>query len=358
MAKTKKFATLLLITIGLTMYGCDDGVYGEENNSVPALERSDVQAAQTQEEPSQIPDTANNPGSTNILIAYFSHTGNTQALAQYIHEITGGDLFEIVTVNPYPTDYNECLDVARRELEDDYRPVLAAQVEDMEKYDIVFIGHPIWHGHTPMAIRSFLEAYDFSGKIILPFCTSGSSGNSQAMATIRDMCPNSAVLDGLSITRATLPDARNLAEAWLDGMNIGNTPAWTDGMNADNAAVQDSIINIQIGDTVLTATLVDNSSTEELKELLASGSVSIDMRDYGNMEKVGGLGVNLPTNDERISTEPGDLILYQGNSFVIYYEPHSWSFTRLGRINGITQTELKEVLGSGNVTVILSLNQD
>ena len=73
------------------------------------------------------------------------------------------------------------------------------------------------------------------------------------------------------------------------------------------------------------------------------------------MEKVGSLGVNLPTNDERISTEPGDLILYQGNSVVIYYEPHSWSFTRLGKINDITQAELKEVLGSGNVTITLSL---
>jgi len=158
--------------------------------------------------------------SSNILVAYFSRTGNTQTVAQYIHEIVSGELFEIVTVDPYPTDYNECLTVARRELANDFRPALATQVENMGKYDIIFIGHPIWHGHTPMAIRSFLEAYDFSGKTIIPFCTSGSSSNNQAMTTIRNMCPNSTVMDGLLITRVTFSNAKNLTATWIDGIDL------------------------------------------------------------------------------------------------------------------------------------------
>jgi len=112
-------------------------------------------------------------------------------------------------------------------------------------------------------------------------------------------------------------------------------------------------MKITVGSRVLTATLVQNSSTEALKEMLKADSISIQMHDYGNMEKVGGLGKNLPTNDERITTVSGDLILYQGNSFVIYYAPNTWSFTRLGRINGVTQAELKQILGAGDVTVIL-----
>jgi hypothetical protein len=80
------------------------------------------------------------------------------------------------------------------------------------------------------------------------------------------------------------------------------------------------------------------------------------MRDYGNMEKVGSLGTSLPRNDEQITTEPGDLILYQGSAFVIYYAPNSWNFTRLGKINGVTQEELKEILGTGDVEVTLSLD--
>ena len=112
-------------------------------------------------------------------------------------------------------------------------------------------------------------------------------------------------------------------------------------------------MKIIIGNRELTATLVQNSSTEALRELLRAGPITINMRDYGNMEKVGSFGRSLPTNDERITTEPGDLILYQGNQFVIYYAPNTWSFTRLGKINGVTQAELINVLGEGNVTVIL-----
>jgi hypothetical protein len=120
---------------------------------------------------------------------------------------------------------------------------------------------------------------------------------------------------------------------------------------------QGRIMKIIIGNRELTATLAQNSSTEALKELLKAGSITIHMRDYGNMEKVGGLGKNLPTNDERITTEPGDLILYQGNAFVIYYASNSWTFTRLGKINDVTQEELKMALGEGDVTVTLETTE-
>ncbi len=117
-------------------------------------------------------------------------------------------------------------------------------------------------------------------------------------------------------------------------------------------------MNIQIGDRVLTATLVENSSVEALKEALAEGPITINMRDYDNMEKVGSLSMDLPRNDEQITTEAGDIILFQGNAFVIYYAPNSWNFTRLGKIDDISAEELKEILGDGNVTVTLSLAKD
>ncbi len=115
-------------------------------------------------------------------------------------------------------------------------------------------------------------------------------------------------------------------------------------------------IKIKVGDRVLTATLAENSSAEALKELLSEKDITINMSDYGNFEKVGSLGTSLPTNDKRITTEPGDLILYQGNSITIYYDKNTWSFTRLGKIDDITQSELKEILGEGDVTVTFSLN--
>ena len=112
---------------------------------------------------------------------------------------------------------------------------------------------------------------------------------------------------------------------------------------------------IAIGDTTLTATMEDNSSVEALLELIKDKPLTINMRDYGNMEKVGDIGTNLPRNDEQITTEPGDLILFQGNSFVIYYAPNSWNFTRLGKIDGATKDNLIEIMGNGDVSVTLSL---
>ncbi len=118
---------------------------------------------------------------------------------------------------------------------------------------------------------------------------------------------------------------------------------------------KETMMNIQIGDHLLTAILVENSSTEALIELLKDGPITIDMNDYASMEKVGPFPQSLPRNDEQISTDAGDLILYQGNSFVIYYDTNSWNFTRLGKINDVTKQELRDILGSGSVTAVLSL---
>lgn len=115
-------------------------------------------------------------------------------------------------------------------------------------------------------------------------------------------------------------------------------------------------MNIKIGENSYTATLVDNSSTQALKEILSRGSLSIKMSDYGSMEKVGNIGESLPSNDEQITTEAGDIILYQGNALVIYYDTNDWNFTRIGKIDDITQEELKKALGTGDVTVTLSLD--
>lgn len=127
-----------------------------------------------------------------------------------------------------------------------------------------------------------------------------------------------------------------------------NTNASTDEESGSHQIV------LTIGDQKLTATLAENSSAAALEELLAQRPLTISMQDYANMEKVGGIGTSLPRNDEQITTEPGDLILYQGNAFVIYYAPNSWNFTRLGKIDGVTADELKSILGSGSVQVTLS----
>lgn len=134
-------------------------------------------------------------------------------------------------------------------------------------------------------------------------------------------------------------------EQWIKSMETA-----TDEDNNINY----SKMNIKVNGRTLTATMADNSSARALIDLLKEGDIVIDMSDYGNFEKVGSLGHTLPQNNENITTEAGDLILYQGNNFVIYYDTNTWNFTRLGKIDGISNAELKELLGKGNVTVTLS----
>ena len=126
--------------------------------------------------------------------------------------------------------------------------------------------------------------------------------------------------------------------------------------NQNKTNMESNTIKLTIkGGKTFTATLVDNSSTQALKEQLAKGDITVEMEDYANMEKVGSLGIRLPRNDKQTTTGPGDIILYQGHNLVIYYDTNSWSFTRLGKINNASQADLKATLGRGDVTVTLSL---
>lgn len=127
--------------------------------------------------------------------------------------------------------------------------------------------------------------------------------------------------------------------------------------NEDSDNMEDDIIKLTVNNRTFTATLVENSSTKALKDQLAKEDIVIRMDDYGDMEKVGSLGFSLPRNDVRTTTSPGDIILYQGNSFVIYYDTNTWNFTKLGRVDDVTtRDEVLDLLGGkGSVTVRLSL---
>lgn len=114
-------------------------------------------------------------------------------------------------------------------------------------------------------------------------------------------------------------------------------------------------MKVQVGDTVFTATLAENSSVDALKGLMADAPLTLHMSDYANMEKGADLGVTLPQNNEQMNTKAGDIILYQGRTLVIYYDTNSWSLTPIGKIDNVDAEELKEVLGNGDVTVTLSL---
>lgn len=129
----------------------------------------------------------------------------------------------------------------------------------------------------------------------------------------------------------------------------------SDNNENNNEPMDTKTISIKVGSQTLTMTLADNSSARALVDKLKEGDLTVNMQDYSNFEKVGPLGFSLPTNDTQITTGPGDVILYQGRNLVIYYDRNSWSFTRLGKIEGATRQSLLSVLGNGDVTVTLSI---
>lgn len=165
-------------------------------------------------------DAAEGQAGGKILVAYFSWSGNTRALASQIQRRTGGDIFEIRTEKPYPTDYRACTDAAKQEQQEGARPALARRAADMASYDVVFVASPIWWGTIPMAVCTFLEGYDFAGKTLIPVVTHGGSGLGRSASDIAKLCPNAKILQGLAIRGSDAGNAQDEVTAWLRGLGM------------------------------------------------------------------------------------------------------------------------------------------
>ena len=151
-------------------------------------------------------------GYASAAYAGYIEKGNTAMMAAVIADMTGGDLFEITTVTPYPEDYASMLRVAQEEIDTDARPELAAHVENMADYDVVFVGYPIWWYDAPMIVLTFLESYDFSGKTVIPFATSGGSPLSDSLDSVRASAAGATIGDGILAN-----DAGDVAP-WISGL--------------------------------------------------------------------------------------------------------------------------------------------
>ncbi len=156
----------------------------------------------------------------NTLILYFSMSGNTETVANYIHEEIGGDIVKLETVQTYPEDYDELVDCAREEQRDNARPELETTIENIEQYDTIFLGYPNWWGDMPMPIYSFLDQYDLSNKTIAPFITHGGSGLSGTPANIANEEPDAVVTEGLAINGNAVDDCQDEVNEWLNELNF------------------------------------------------------------------------------------------------------------------------------------------
>lgn len=157
---------------------------------------------------------------SKILIAYFSHWGHSKEFAKLIQKITGGDLFEITTDHYYPIEHDPCSQQAHQEQLTDYRPHLTGHVKNINQYDVVFIGHPIWWYREPMIIRSFWEEYDFSGKTIVPFCTSGDVDIKNTEEDAKKFLPASKIAPGLRLSSYSISSNEAQVKQWISSLHI------------------------------------------------------------------------------------------------------------------------------------------
>lgn len=219
----------------------EEPVAGEEQ---PAEESTETETEQSTEGTAEA-ESSEAAAQSSLLVAYFSYaenaalpddvdasasasiqpwngalTGNTGVVADMIAQATGADLFSIRTVEQYPDTYDATIDQGQQEQSEGARPELATHLENLDSYDTIFLGFPNWWGDMPMAVYTFLDEVDLSGKTVIPFVTSGGSGFSNTISTIQQMEPQATVQEGLSIGASSATGAQQQVESWLSELGL------------------------------------------------------------------------------------------------------------------------------------------
>ena len=207
-------------------------VAGTVNDEEPAENRTDAENTDTSEgqtdelenpKNTDISENADIPEDTGtrVLVAYFSATNTTEGVAEHIANGLNADIYEIVPEEPYSDadlNYNDNNSRTTIEMNDpDARPAISGSVEDMEQYDIVFIGYPIWWGEAPRIVSTFVESYDFSGKTIVPFCTSGGSGVGSSATNLEQLTAGAEWLEGKRLNGS---DSQDTVMEWVNGLGL------------------------------------------------------------------------------------------------------------------------------------------
>lgn len=194
----KLLASIMAVMLVLAMTSCSGGNSGASGDDQAAQQNTDVRS----------------------IVVYFSCTGNTKAVAEEVAAQTGSELHEIVPEEPYTEEdlnYNDDSCRANVEMNDpESRPAISNTIENLSDYDTIYIGYPIWWGSLPRIMNTFFDTYDFSGKTIVPFCTSGSSSISQSVSVIREAEPEAQIKEGLQVSSAGADDSSDEVSRWIE----------------------------------------------------------------------------------------------------------------------------------------------
>ncbi|WP_243111259.1 flavodoxin [Acutalibacter sp. 1XD8-33] len=284
------------------------------------------------------------------MVVYFSWSGNTEAVAEAIVQQTGADVFRIQPETPYTDDYDALLDIAKEEQAEGARPAISGRLENLEQYDVVFLGFPNWWGDMPMILYTFLDEYDLSGKTIAPFVTSGGSGFSGTINAIESAEPDAAITGGLSLGSSEAREPEQAVADWLQGLESGES-----GIKV--------MTNYDKGDEKMAAKIIVQSEqgqvTYELNGSAAASSLrgqlplSLAVEDFSTNEKIFYPTQALDTTDSPLAKGGAGTLAYYapwGDAVMFYGDfRENPDLFELG-----TATERADIISkmSGTITIL------
>lgn len=227
----KVFSILMVLTLLFSLAACSNNTTNEESSS-PVQQSSEQSSTPAEESNSQNdssePAESSEPNASSVptetgsksLVVYFSWSGNTENVAKSIQSQTDSDIFEIVPTTPYSDDYDAVVDLAQEEQQNNARPAISGNIENIEQYDVIYVGFPNWWGDMPMILYTFFDTYDLSGKTVALFCTSGGSGLSGTVNEVKSLEPNATVTEGLHIGSGSSSNPDNAVSEWLNDIGL------------------------------------------------------------------------------------------------------------------------------------------
>lgn len=211
---TKILKTITLLLASFVLFSCNNQANAQNNTK----ENANIMTAEYKENSANAINIAANDN--KILVVYFTWGGNSRTLAGYAKDITGGDIFEIVPAQPYPSQYRATTQQAREELDNNYLPAIKNQINNISSYDTIILVYPIWWGTIPQIVKRFLQDNNFSGKTIAPICTHEGSRMGRSVTDIKALCPNSTITEGLDVRGGNVGSARNTVRDWINKIGI------------------------------------------------------------------------------------------------------------------------------------------
>ncbi len=357
-------ALLVLLTLPCSLTACGGNPTSQSISDVPESSQNAEEIPDTplNTDPPTVSQSSGETGNSNILIAYFTWAdntvvedpssvdvdattsasvlapGNTAKLASWIQQEVGSDLHSIVVEEPYSSDYDQCLDRAADEKAENARPALASHVDNMEDYDIVFLGFPNWWYTLPVPVLTFVEEYDWSGKTVVPFVTHGTGGLSSTIRDLTAALPEDVtILEPIGVYRPEVDASQSAVQEWIAGLDLELPQGGNGQTQKEETNTMESTRRIRFSlddGSEIIVQLNDNPAAEALYEMLP---LELSFEDFNSTEKIAYLTEEIPSDGSPDQCDPdvGSLCYYipWGNLCFFYrdFRPSS-SLIPLGQV--------------------------